>query len=58
MFKDKKYWTLMPFFLTLAIVLLIYLPQDYMPYSLFPIVIFWITYYSWNYIEKKHPSKK
>ena len=58
MFKNKKYWILMPPFLILTIASVIYLPQDYRPYSFLVVIIFWIIYYAWNYIEKKNLTKK
>jgi len=58
MFKNKKYWILMPPFLILTMALFIYLPQDYKPYSFLAIITFWSIYHSWNYIEKKNHSKK
>lgn len=58
MFKNKKYWILMPPFLILTVALFTYLPQDYKPYSFAAIIIFWIVYYSWNNIDKKNLSKK
>lgn len=56
MFKNKKYWILMPPFLILAIALLTY--TDNSSYGFLAIIIFWIIYYSWNYIEKKKQAKK
>lgn len=57
MFKNKKYWILMPPFLILTMALFIYLPQVYKLYSFSAIITFWIIYHSWNYIENKKLSK-
>jgi len=54
MYKNKKYWILMPPFLLLAILLILYLPTDLKPYSIISVLIFWITYYTWNYVDKTH----
>jgi len=48
----------MPPFLILTIVSVIYLPQDYRPYSFLVVITFWIVYYAWNYIEKRNLTKK
>ncbi len=53
MFKNKKYWILMPPFLLLAILLILFLPTDLKPYSIISVLIFWVTYYIWNYADKK-----
>jgi len=52
MFKNKKYWILMPPFLLLAILLILFLPTDLKPYSIISVLIFWVTYYIWNYADK------
>lgn len=53
MYKNKKYWILMPPFLLLAVLLILYLPTDLKPYSIISVLIFWVTYYIWNYADKK-----
>ena len=53
MYKNKKYWILMPPFLLLAILLILYLPTDLKPYSIISVMIFWVTYYIWTYADKK-----
>ena len=53
MFKNKKYWILMPPFLLLAILLILYLPTDLKPYSIISVLIFWVTYYLWTSADKK-----
>ncbi len=53
MFKNKKYWILMPPFLLIAVLLILYLPNDLKPYSIISVMIFWVTYYIWTYDDKK-----
>ena len=52
MLKNKKYWVLMPPFLILTLVLIVYSPTEYRAYSFTPVVVFWIVYYIWSYIGK------
>jgi len=58
MFKNKKYWILMPPFLILGIVLITSLPKKYLPYSFLVALTFWGFYYLWVYLEKKNLTKK
>lgn len=48
----KKYFTLLPPFLLLAIILAFTLPDDKKSFALLAMIAFWITYYVWIYIEK------
>lgn len=48
----KKYFTLLPPFLLLAIILAFALPDDKKSLALLAMIAFWITYYVWVYIEK------
>lgn len=48
----------MPPFLILAIGLIIYLPQEHKSYAFLAIIVFWIIYYTWIFIEKKRLTKK
>ena len=57
MLKNKKYWILMPPFLILAIVLMIFLPENYRSYSFLVIILFWLVYYFCGYNEKKKLPK-
>lgn len=49
----KKYFTLLPPFLILTIILAIALPSEKRFYAFFAIITFWISYYAWIYIERK-----
>ncbi|MEZ2715056.1 hypothetical protein [Niallia circulans] len=55
---DKKYWLIMPSFLIIGIVLILFLPPEksYIPLS-FPIV-FWCIYYVWKHCEKDRERKQ
>jgi phosphotransferase system glucose/maltose/N-acetylglucosamine-specific IIC component len=53
----KKYFTLLPPFLMLAIVLAFTLPSDKKIYALLAVFVFWITYYTWIYVEKKKQNE-
>ncbi len=48
----KKYFTLLPPFLLLAIILAFTLPEEKRSFAFLSTVAFWITYYIWIYIEK------
>ncbi|CAH1196913.1 hypothetical protein PAECIP111892_02368 [Paenibacillus auburnensis] len=49
----KKYFTLLPPFLILGIILAFTLPSTTRSFALFAtVMVFWITYYVWIYIEK------
>lgn len=51
--QKKKYFTLLPPFLILAIILAFTLPNDKRALALLATMIaFWMTYYIWIYIEK------
>ncbi len=53
----KKYFTLLPLFLLLAIILAFTLPDDKKSFALLAMIAFWITYYVWIYIEKRIQKK-
>ncbi|WP_339245238.1 hypothetical protein [Paenibacillus sp. FSL F4-0243] len=55
MLHKKKYFTLIPPFLILAIIMAYTLPNETKSYVLFAMlpIAFWITYYVWIYIEKQ-----
>jgi len=53
----KKYLTLLPPFLILAIILAFTLPSDKKSLALLVMMAFWFTYYVWIYIEKKTQKK-
>ncbi|RED36577.1 hypothetical protein C7820_3349 [Paenibacillus sp. VMFN-D1] len=53
----KKYFTLLPPFLLLAIILAFTLPEDKKSLALLAMIAFWITYYVWIYIEKRIQKK-
>ncbi|MDX8046413.1 hypothetical protein SH601_10510 [Gracilibacillus sp. S3-1-1] len=52
-FKNKRYWILMPPFSIIALLLFIFLPNNYKFFSPLVIIIFWIVYYVWNYLAEK-----
>ncbi|WP_413379890.1 hypothetical protein [Alkalihalobacillus sp. 1P02AB] len=54
--KTNLYWTLMPPFLLVALVLLFFLP-DNNPYIFGVVILFWVTYYCIRYVQKKKSSK-
>ncbi|MCR8656883.1 hypothetical protein [Paenibacillus endoradicis] len=49
----KKYFTLLPPFLILTIILAYTLPSDKKTYAFLAVIAFWITYFGWIYIKKK-----
>jgi hypothetical protein len=51
----KKYFILLPLFILIGILLIIYLPprQNQYPILIVFILIFWAVYYFWVYIDKK-----
>lgn len=54
----KKYFTLLPPFLILGIILAFALPSSSRSFALLATVMaFWITYYVWIYIEKKKQNE-
>lgn len=58
MYKNKRYWILMPPFLIVTIAIIFYSPVEYRKYSYVAMILFWITYYSWDFIAKKKLAKK
>ncbi|RKQ34008.1 hypothetical protein D8M06_09315 [Oceanobacillus halophilus] len=53
-FKNTRYWMIMPPFLLTAIIIFFFIPREFRGYyPLFVIIIFWLIYYTWNYIAKK-----
>ncbi|MDF9842069.1 hypothetical protein M2105_003103 [Paenibacillus sp. PastF-1] len=59
MVHKKKYFTLLPPFLILGIILAYNLPYNKRSYALLLTTLaFWITYYTWIYIEKMKLKKK
>jgi hypothetical protein len=49
----KKYWLLLPPFLIVGILLIIYLPDNQNFWALCVPLGFWAVYYGWIYMEKK-----
>ncbi len=45
MFRNKKYWRLLPPFLVIAIILAIWLPPKLKPIAVLVILVFWAVYY-------------
>ncbi|OES45460.1 hypothetical protein BA724_17575 [Domibacillus iocasae] len=53
----KKYWTLFPLVL-LAFLYLYFNYPERIDIGFLVVILFWITYYSWIFIEKKLVTKK
>ncbi|WP_017754034.1 hypothetical protein [Calidifontibacillus oryziterrae] len=51
--KKKYYLVYMPLMTIIGVFLIFYLPADQSHYVLLIPIIFWIVYYSWNFVEKK-----
>lgn len=60
MFKkyNKKYWILLPPFVAVIILLEIYLPQELKKFVFVVPLVFWASYYTWEYTEKKNEAKR
>ncbi|MFB5673857.1 hypothetical protein ACE3NQ_23915 [Paenibacillus terreus] len=60
MFKkyNKKYWILLPPFVAAIILLEIYLPQELKKFVFVVPLVFWASYYTWEYTEKKNEAKR
>ncbi|WP_080844845.1 hypothetical protein [Cytobacillus gottheilii] len=56
--KSKRYWLLMPPFLIVGILLVIFLPQHLKPIGTLIGLPFWIVYYTWNYLSEKNIKKE
>jgi hypothetical protein len=52
-FKNKRYWILLPLFLIIGMILIIYLPHNFKPLAILTALVFWGVYYVWNYFAKK-----
>lgn len=52
---DKTYWILMPPFLIIGILLVVYLPEGYAPYAFAVVPLFWFVYaiVKWMAASKK-----
>lgn len=59
---DKIYWKLMPPFLIVAVAMAFYLPPESKPYSVAPVLVFWVVYYGVKArkrrMEKNNQSKQ
>ncbi len=55
---NKKYWILMPPFLLIGLLLVIYLPQNLKPLAILTALVFWCVYYIWTYIERNKERRK
>lgn len=53
----KRYWILISPFLLIALLLSIYLPQEFKKYSILVLIVFWIFYYGWIYNENNNKKK-
>lgn len=51
-FKNKRYWILLPPFLIIGISLIIYLPPNLKPIAILTALVFWIVYYTWDYLSR------
>ncbi|MBS3680727.1 hypothetical protein KGF86_10910 [Ornithinibacillus massiliensis] len=49
----KKYGILLPPFLIIAVLLGIYLPIGQKYFATLVVLLFWVFYYAWIFIEKK-----
>lgn len=49
----KKYAILLPPFLLIGIVSLIYLPSGQRQYAIGVPLVFWVVYYTWCYFDEK-----
>ncbi|WP_078546786.1 hypothetical protein [Bacillus alkalitelluris] len=56
-FKDKRYWILLLPFLIIGILLILYLPQNFKPFTILLALVFWIAYYTWIYLSKNNDVK-
>jgi hypothetical protein len=54
----KKYWILLPPFLVITIFLAIYLPQKLKPFTPLILLVFWVVYYTWIYVENEKNKKQ
>ncbi|MEN2767897.1 hypothetical protein [Ornithinibacillus xuwenensis] len=54
----KKYLILLPPFVLIVILLSIYLPSEYKQYAIIGVLLFWVTYYTWVYLDKKKQERK
>ncbi|MEW9107849.1 MAG: hypothetical protein AB2374_00785 [Cytobacillus gottheilii] len=57
-FKDRRYWILMPPFLIIGFILVLYLPQKLKPFAILTALVFWIVYYTWNGLSKTNEEKE
>ncbi|SFP64343.1 hypothetical protein [Salibacterium halotolerans] len=48
-FKNKRYWILMPPLFIITIFLLLFLPSPYSDYALIPVIVYFVTFTTWNY---------
>ncbi|MFM9281473.1 hypothetical protein [Paenibacillus jiagnxiensis] len=55
---NKKYWILLLPFLAATLLLGIYLPYEYRMFVFVAPLLFWASYYTWQYIEKKNEAKR
>lgn len=49
----KKYAILLPPFVMIFLIMAFNLPDNQKLYAVLAIILFWIVYYSWIFIEKK-----
>ncbi|MFC4619000.1 hypothetical protein ACFO4N_09690 [Camelliibacillus cellulosilyticus] len=56
--KDRIYWTLLPFAVIIGFVFIFIFPKNGFIYANITIIVFWIVYYTWTYIDKKQSGKK
>lgn len=58
MFRNKKYWILLPPFLVIVVILAFWLPPKQKPLTLFVVLVFWVVYYLWDSFDKNNKSNK
>jgi hypothetical protein len=50
-FRNRRYWILLPPFLIIGIILIIFLPQELKPFSILTALPFRFVYYLWNHFS-------
>ncbi len=55
--KNKIYWILLPFPIIIGISFIVFFPENGFIYAFITMIVFWIVYYSWTYIDRKSNKK-
>lgn len=56
--KSRIYWTLLPYAVIISLVFIFIFPKNGFVYAYIMLIVFWIVYYTWTYIDKKQNGKK